>query len=112
MVDATELRKRPLVVVHAEVDEDVGKPRIAGVALGDEQRGRLLAAAVAAGGLGGVEAVEQPGRQRLSRAAFERLRKRVDGGGRHEDVSLRGVSLSGPPARPVMALVTRVRRAV
>ena len=38
----------------------VREPRVAAVLLDDEQRRRLLAAPVAAGGLGCVEAVEQP----------------------------------------------------
>ena len=52
--------ERVRVVVDAEVDQRVGEPRVAAVALDDEERRRLPAAAVATRGLGGVEAVEQP----------------------------------------------------
>ncbi len=55
-VQPGELGDGRLVVVHAEVDEDVGEPRVAAVALDDEERRRLLPAAVAAGGLRGGEA--------------------------------------------------------
>ena len=58
IVEPSQLLERPLVVVDAQVDERVGEPRIARVALDDEERGRLLAAAVAAGRLGSVETGE------------------------------------------------------
>ena len=59
LVDARQLRDRPLVVVDAKVDEDVREPRIAAVALDHEQARRLLAAAIAARGLCRREAFEQ-----------------------------------------------------
>src|SRR5437016_3945079 len=43
-VDAAELLDRPLVVLDAELDDDVGHPRIAAVTLDDQERRRLLAA--------------------------------------------------------------------
>ena len=64
-VQPRELRDRLRVVVDAQVDEDVAQRGVAAVALDDEQRGRLLAAPVAARGLRGGEALEQP----LARAA-------------------------------------------
>ncbi len=59
-VDAPQLLERTLVIVDAQVDDDVGELRVAAVLLDDEQRRRLLASLVAARGLGRVEAVEQP----------------------------------------------------
>ena len=55
-VEAPQLLDRALVVVDAQVDDDVGEPGVAAVPLDDEQRRRLLAAAVAARGLRGGEA--------------------------------------------------------
>ena len=52
------------MVVDAQVDDDVGEARVAAVPLDDEERGRLLAAPVAARGLRRGEAVEQPLRER------------------------------------------------
>ena len=46
--------------IDAQVDDLVGKTRVAAVLLDDQQGGRLLAAPVAARGLSGIEAVEQP----------------------------------------------------
>jgi hypothetical protein len=54
-VEAVKLRDGPLVVVDAEVDEDVGQARVAAVLLDDEERRGLLAAAVASRLLGGGE---------------------------------------------------------
>ena len=55
-VEAPQLLDRALVVVDAEVDDDVGEPRVAAVPLDDEERRGLLAAPVAARSLGGGEA--------------------------------------------------------
>ena len=63
-VDPAQLGERVRVVVDAQVDERIGEARVASVALDDEQRRRLAATAVAAGGLRRVEAVEQPLRER------------------------------------------------
>ena len=103
-MDAPQLLDRPFVVVDAQVDDDVGEPGIAAVALDDEQASRLLAAAVAAGLLRGGEAIEQPLGERPARAALEGLRERVDGRCRDEDVALGRVAGPGAPARPVVAL--------
>jgi hypothetical protein len=50
---------RELVIVDAQIDENVRKVRVAGVLLHDQKRGRLLAAPVAAGGLRSGEALDQ-----------------------------------------------------
>ena len=47
------------MVVDPEIDERVGESRIAPVALDDEHGSRLLAAAVAAGGLSRGERLDQ-----------------------------------------------------
>ena len=69
LVEPAQLLDRPRVIVDAEVDERVGEPAVAAVALDDEQRRRLLAAPVAARGLRGGEAVEQPLGERRAGAA-------------------------------------------
>ena len=69
VVEARELGDRLRVVVDAQVDEDVAEAGVAAVALDDEQRGRLLAAAVAAGGLRRGEALEQPLGERAARVS-------------------------------------------
>ena len=106
-VEPSELAERVGVVVDAEVDERVREPRVAAVALDDEERRRLPAAAVAARGLGGVEAVEQPLGERRARRRLERLRERVDGRARDEDVALRRVAVARAAARPGMAVRRR-----
>ena len=88
---------------------DVREPRVPLLRPDDEDRRRLLAAAVAAGRLGGVEAVEKPLGERTTRARLERLGERVDGCGRDEDVALRRVTRAGPVPGPVVALGARVR---
>ena len=72
-VEAAELLDRALVVVSAQVDEDVGEASIAAVLLHDEQRCRLLAPAVATGGLGCGEAVDQPRGERSPCGRRERV---------------------------------------
>ena len=64
LVQPSELLDRPLVIVDAEVDEDVGEAGVAAVPLDDEQGGRLLTAGVAAGRLAGRERLEQALRER------------------------------------------------
>ena len=59
VVEAAQLLDRRLVVVDAEVDERVGEPRVAAVALDDEHGGRLLPPLVAAGRLCRRERLEQ-----------------------------------------------------
>ena len=66
-VQPPQLLDRRRVVVDAQVDEDVGQPRVAAVPLDDEERGRLLSAPVAARRLRGGEAVDQALRQRAPR---------------------------------------------
>ena len=73
-VEAAKLLDGPLVVVDAEVDERVRQPRVAAVPLDDEQRRRLLAAAVAARGLRRGEAVDQPLGERPTGRGRERRR--------------------------------------
>ena len=99
-VDAPQLLERPLVVVDAQVDEDVREARVAAVLLDHEQARGLLAAAVAARGLSGVEAVEQAVRERLPGAALERVRERVDRRFGDEDVALGRVPVARPSACP------------
>ena len=108
-VEATELGERIGVVVDAQIDERVRQARVAAVALDDEQGRGLPPATVATGRLGRVEAVEQPLGERRARRRLERLRERVDGRARDEDVPLGGVALSRAAAGPGVALVTRER---
>ena len=68
-VDAAQLLDRPLVVLDAQLDDDVGQARVAAVALDDEERRGLLAAAVSACRLGRGEAVDQAHGERLARAS-------------------------------------------
>ena len=101
-VEPAQLLDRALVVVDAEVDDEVGEPGVAAVALDDEQRGGLLAAPVAARSLRGGEALDQALGQRAGRR-LERLRERVDGLSGDEDVPLRRVAGAGAAAGPVVA---------
>ena len=57
--EAPQLVDRRFVIVDAEVDEDVREAGIATVALDDQERRRLLAAAVSAGGLRRGQAFQQ-----------------------------------------------------
>ena len=102
-VQAPKLFDRPLVVVDAQVDEDVGELRVAAVALDDEQAGRLLAAPVASGELRRGEAAEEPLGERISHRSLEGLRQGVDGRRRDEDVALRRVARSRAAAGPFVA---------
>ena len=77
-VEAAQLRDRPLVVVDAQVDDDVRELRVARVLLDDEQRSRLLPAPVAPGGLCRREALEQALREREVARSLERDGERVD----------------------------------
>src|SRR5205823_6170961 len=54
-VEASQLLERPSVMLDPEVDDRVGELRVAAVLLDHEQGRRLLAATIAAGGLGRVE---------------------------------------------------------
>ena len=103
-VDPPQLLERPLVVVHAQVDDDVREVGVATVLLHDEKRGRLLAAAVAARCLRRVETGEEPFAQRLASACLEGVRHRVHRCLGDEDVSLRRVAAPDSPAGPVEAL--------
>ena len=100
-VEAAQLVDRRLVIVDAEVDEDVGEAGVAAVALDDDQRRGLLAALVAARRLRRRERLDQALGERSAR--LERLRERVDGVAGDEDVPLRGVAVAGAPAGPVEA---------
>ena len=102
VVQPPELLDRGLVVVDAQVDEDVGQPRVAAVPLDDEQRRRLLAATVATGGLGRSEARQESLGQRAF-GRLEGLRQRVDRLARDEDVALGGVAGPDTAACPVVA---------
>ena len=106
-IEAAQLLDGTLVVVGAEVDEDVGQAGVAAVPLDDEQRRRLLATPVAARGLGRGEAVDQALGERSSGGGRERVDHRVDRLCRDEDVPLRRVAVSRPPAGPVEALGRR-----
>lgn len=105
-----ELLERSFVVVDAEVDQDVGEPRVALLRADDEKTGRLLPAAVATGRLRRVEAVEKALGKGPAGCRLECLGERVDGLGRDEDVPLRRVPRARSAARPVAAAVARVRR--
>ncbi len=107
-VQPRELRDGLLVVVDAQVDERVAQSRVAAVLLDDEQRCRLLAAAVAAGRLGGREALEQALRERLSVRGRERRCQRGDRLLADEDVALSGEARPGESARPFHARGARV----
>src|ERR671933_2645076 len=99
------------VVVDAQVDDDVGEAGVAAVLLDHEDGRGLLAAAVAARGLGGGEALEQPLGERLPGASLEGRRERGDGLLRDEDVPLRGVAGTGLPAGPGIAVAAGEGRA-
>ena len=109
-IEAAELLDGTLVVVGAEVDEDVGQAGVAAVPLDDEQRRRLLAAAVASRSLGRGEAVDQALGERSPGGGRERVDHGVDRLGRDEDVPLRRVAVPRPPAGPVEALGPGERR--
>src|SRR5438309_688003 len=70
-VDPLELFDRPLVIVDAQVCDDVGELRVAAVALDHEERGGLLAATVASGALRRGEALDQPPLERQVRGRLE-----------------------------------------
>jgi hypothetical protein len=109
LVEPAQLGDGPLVIVHAEIDQDVREARVAAVLLDHEQRGGLLAAPVAACVLRGGEALEQPLGEGFSGRGLERVGERVDGLGGDEDVPLRRITGAGAPARPVVALGARER---
>ncbi len=109
--EAAELLERSLVVVHAQVDEDVREPRVALLGPDDEDRGRLLPAAVSTRRLRGVEAVEEPLHERLAGGCLEGVREPVHRLRGDEDVPLRRVPVADASARPLVALVARVARA-
>ena len=111
LVDPRELGDRALVVVDAEVDEDVRERGVPAVALHDEQRRGLLAATVAARRLGRGERLEQPFRERAARRGLERLGERVHGRAGHEDVPLRRVARPGAVSSPFEAAGAGPRRA-
>ncbi len=98
------------MVVDAKVDDRVGEPPVAGILLDDEERRRLLAAPIATGRLRRGEALEQALRESTV-ACLERLGERVDRRPRDEDVSLRGVPGTRPPAGPLEAAGAGVARA-
>src|SRR5947207_13312268 len=108
-VDPAQLVQRPGMLVHAYVDDLVGEPCVAAVALDDEQCRRLLSAAVAAGCLCSVEAVEEALRER-ARAGLEGLRDRVHRGLGDQDVPLRRVAVPGPAAGPLETLGAAIGR--
>ncbi len=92
------------VVVDAEIDRHVGDPAVAALRADDEERGRLLAAPVAARRLRCGEPRERAARrERLAAAGLERLGERVHGRLRDEDVPLRRVAGPRATARPVEA---------
>ena len=99
------------MVVHAEVEDDIGEAGVAAILLHDEERGRLLAAAVAAGSLSGVEAVQEPLLERPADGLLEGLGEGVDGCAGDEDVPLRGVARPGAAPGPALALLAGEGRA-
>src|SRR5437868_2153036 len=108
-VDPAQLVQRAGMLVHPYVDDLVGEPRVAAAALDDEQCRRLLSAAVVAGCLDGVAAVEEARRER-ARAGLESLRDRVHGGLGDQNVPLRRVALADSAAGPLEALGAAIRR--
>ena len=98
------------VLVHAEVDDAVREPRVAGVLLDDQERGGLLAAPVSSRGLRRPQAGEEPLGERPPRARLERLGECVDGGGRDEDVSLGCVAVARTPSGPLVTALAGERR--
>ncbi len=110
-MQARELDDGLGVIVDAKVDEDVAEARVAAVALDHEQCGRLLSAPVAAGGLGGRQAVEQSLSEGSSLGRGERRRERRHGLLADEDVPLGGESRAGDATRPVHAGGSGVGRA-
>src|SRR5204863_9716860 len=104
------LRERPLVVVDTQVEGGVGELRVAGVLLDDEGRRGLLATAVAARGLRGGEALDQPLPALEMGVRLERGGQRVDGGFGAQDVPLGRVAVTGAAARPLVARPARERR--
>jgi len=106
---APELLERALVVIHSQVNEDVGESRIALLGSDNEDRCRLLPAPVSARSLCGVEAVEQALDEGLARRRLEGIGERVDRLSRDEDVPLRCVAGSGAAPRPLVALVAGER---
>src|SRR4029450_7677682 len=76
-VDPAQLFERPSVITPPQVDENVGEVRIAAVLLDDKERRRLLTPAVAAGGLRGIQALQQPLGERSADGPLEGLGERV-----------------------------------
>ena len=109
-VQPLELLDRARMVVDAQVDDRVARSAVATVLADDEERGRLLSAPVASRCLGGVEAGEQPLRERPAGRPFERPRERVHGLARDEDVALGRESGARRPPGPLEALGARERR--
>ena len=97
------------MVVDAEVDEDVGKARVAPVALDDEQCCGLLAAPIPACGSRGGERLEEPIGEWFAAGRLERLDERIDRLARDEDVALRRVAVAAAAARPAEAARARER---
>jgi hypothetical protein len=100
------------MVVHAEVDERVREARIALLGPDDEQCRGLLAAAVSACRLRGVETGEEPLGEGLSGRRLERLGERLDRLRRDEDVALRRVARTRTTAGPRAALLARIGRRI
>src|SRR5262249_5610496 len=73
---------------------------VTALALDDEERGRLLAATVAACRLRRGEGVDESYGERPAGRALERCCERIHGVGGDEDVPLRRVPLAGAAARP------------
>ena len=108
-VEPPQLCDRALVVVHAQVDDRVREPRVAGVLLHDQKRGRLLSSPVASCRLRRGEALDQPLRQLEVRVGLERRGEGVDRRRRDEDVSLGGVAVARAAAGPLVAFLAGER---
>ncbi len=109
-VDATQLVDRLWVIVDPEIEDDVRELRVPTVSFDDEERCRLLAAAVAAGELRGRETLEQPELEPLPGRRFEGRRECVHRFPADEDVALRGIARPCAMAGPVEALGAGERR--
>jgi hypothetical protein len=96
------------VVVDPQVDVAVGAAAVAAALPDHQQRGRLLAAGVAPGGLAGVERGDQPLGELEPGPLAHGRRHRLDGRAGHQDVALAGEAVAGAVAGPVGALAAGV----
>ena len=111
LVEPEQLGNRMLVVIDAQIDEDVRQAAVTAVLRDNEERCGLLAPAVAARGLPGGEALDQARRQRAACVRLESAGDRVDRVALDENVPLRRVAVADPPSGPVVAVLAGEGRA-